>query len=247
MVKGRSLTRSGKLWLGIVIASAMPAAAFAERQIVGDAAAVVRSVAGKYGAEVRQLKAADSVFFEEGIITQTDSASKIHFIDDTFLTVGPDSHITLDAFVYDPESKNSRMVVNATLGVARFVTGRMGSTAYQIKTPTATIGVRGTILTLTVEENGATSAVVEDGSITVQGQTGEPVEVAEGLSTTVEPGEPATEPAPPSPEVEAGIADMDVTLALGGGEQGNNDGIAGDDLLEIVDEVEQTRAAGCGC
>jgi len=139
------------------------------------------------------------------------------------------------------------MVVNATLGVARFVTGKMGSAAYQIKTPTTTIGVRGTVLTVTVEEDGTTSAVVEEGAIVVQGQTGEPVEVTEGLSTTAEPGEPASEPAPPDADVEADVADMDVTLLLDGGDEGGNDAVNEGELQEIIEEVEQTRSAGCAC
>ena len=219
----------------------------AEKLIVGAAAAVVRQVEGISGSDVRRLTISDKVFFNEVISTKADSASKIQFPDDTLLTLGPDSKVTIDAFVYDPNAKDSKMVVNATLGVARFVTGRMGSAAYQIKTPTSTIGVRGTVLTVTVEEDGTTSAIVEDGAIVVQGETGEPVEVVEGLSTTTEPGEPASEPAPPDADVEADVADMDVTLMLDGGEQGGNDSVDDAELLEIVEEVEQTRAAGCGC
>jgi len=149
--------------------------------------------------------------------------------------------------VYDPNGKNSKMVVNATLGVARFVTGKMGSAAYQIKTPTATIGVRGTILTVSVEEDGTTSTVVEDGAVFVQGEAGEPVEVGEGLATTTAPGEEPTEPAPPTGDTETEVAEMDVTLLLDGGEQGGNDSVTEEGLTEIVEEVEQMRAAGCGC
>lgn len=236
-----------RIGLALISFLLLPSSAFAEKKAVGNATAVVRSVEGISGADVRKIKISDNVFFNDVIATKAESASKIHFPDDTYLTVGPDSRVTIDAFVYDPSAKNSKMVVNATLGVARFVTGRMGSAAYQIKTPTTTIGVRGTILTVSVEEDGTTSAVVEDGSIIVQGQTGEPVEVDEGLSTTVEPGEPASDPVPPDADVEASVADMDVTLLLGGGEQGDSDAIADDDLVEIVEEVEQKRSAGCGC
>ena len=186
-------------------------------------------------------------FFNEVIATKADSASKIRFPDDTHLTVGPDSHVTIDEFVYDPNSQNSKMVVNATLGVARFVTGKMGSAAYQIKTPTTTIGVRGTVLTVAVEEDGTTVAVVEDGAIVIQGASGEPVEVSEGLSSTTAPGEEPSDPAPPDPGVEADMAEMDVTLLLDGGEQGDNDAVDNEELTGLIEEVEQSRSAGCGC
>ncbi len=236
-----------RIGLGAAVTAMLPFSAMAEKQIVGAAAAVVRQVEGIYGPDVRRLTMSDDVFYNEVISTKADSASKIRFPDDTLLTVGPDSRVIIDAFVYDPASKNSKMVVNATLGVARFVTGKMGSAAYQIKTPTTTIGVRGTVLTVTVEEDGTTSAVVEEGAILVQGQTGEPVEVTEGLSTTAEPGEPASEPAPPDADVEADVADMDVTLLLYGGDEGGNDAVDEGELQEIIEEVEQRRSAGCGC
>jgi len=241
---GMGLLRIG---LGLALCAALPCSAMAEKQVVGAAAAVVREVEGIYGQEVRELNISDGVYFNEIISTSTDSATKVKFADDTLLTVGPDSKVTIDAFVYDPNSKNSKLVVNATLGVARFVTGKMSSAAYKIKTPTTTIGVRGTVLTVTVEEDGTTSANVEDGVITVQGQTGEPVEVQEGMSTTAEPGEPASEPAPADPEVEADVAEMDVTLMLDGGDQGGNDAVDQEELQELAEEVEQTRGAGCGC
>lgn len=240
--------RLGLLRVGLGIAVfALPFSVMAEELVVGAAAAVVRQVEGITGPTVRKLNIADNVFFNEVIATKTDSASKIHFPDDTYLTVGPDSRVTIDAFVYDPNSQNSKMIVNATLGVARFVTGKMGSAAYQIKTPTTTIGVRGTVLTVSVEEDGTTTAIVEDGAIIVQGQTGEPVEVPAGLSTTAEPGGAASDPAPPDADVDASVADMDVTLLLDGGAQGGNDSVDDTELQEIVEEVEQTRAAGCGC
>lgn len=241
---GLGLLRIG---IGLVLGAALPFSAMAEKEVVGAATAVVREVEGIYDQEVRELHKSDDVFFNEVISTSADSASKIRFADDTLLTVGPDSKVTIDVFVYDPTSKNSKMVVNATLGVARFVTGKMGSAAYQIKTPTSTIGVRGTTFTVTVKKDGTTTVNVEDGATDVQGQTGEPVEVTEGLSTTAEPGEPASEPAPADPEVEADVAEMDVTLMLDGGDQGGNDAVDQEELQELAEEVEQTRGAGCGC
>jgi len=236
-----------RIGLTVAICVGTPSSAFAQQKVVGDAAAVVRYVEGVTGPDVRKIKVSDNIFFDDQIITREDSASKIHFPDDTYLTVGPNSRVTIDAFVYDPDSQNSKMVVNATLGVARFVTGRMGSAAYQIRTPTTTIGVRGTVLTVTVAQDGTTSAIVEDGSIEAQGQVGDPVVVEEGLSTTVKPGKQASDPAPPDADVESDVANMDIMLLLDGGDQGGNDAVSDDELAAIVEEVEQTRAAGCGC
>lgn len=232
--------------------------AAAQPQPVGKAEAIVRVVEGVMNADTRRLRVADEVFSNEVIATRADSASKIRFLDDTMLTVGPDSKVTLDEFVYDPNSQNSKMVINTAIGVARFVTGKMGSASYKIATPTATIGVRGTVFTVFVAANGATSVVVENGAVNVTGQNGLPVDVPAGLATNVQPGEPPSDPAPPDADTEAQIAEMDVTLILGddgsGGDGGGNTGGSGDapeegeeELLEIMDDTEELREAGCGC
>jgi hypothetical protein len=56
----------------------------------------------------------------------------------------------LDKFVYDPRPDQSSFVATATKGVFRFVTGNLPKSSYTIHTPTATIGIRGTIFSLAV-------------------------------------------------------------------------------------------------
>lgn len=231
----------------LILSAAAPVPGFAQKLSVGQAAAIVRVVEGKYQTELRPLAASNEVFHNESIITKADSAAKIKFSDDTILTVGPDSNVTLDAFVYDPNTKNSKMVVNTAVGVARFVTGRMGSAAYTIKTPTATIGVRGTVLTVSVAEDGETDVVVEDGEAFVQGETGDPVDVPEGMGTNVPDGGEASDAAPPDADAESGVADMDVTLMLEGGDEGNNEAVDDQELTDITQETEDLRETGCGC
>lgn len=225
----------------------IPCSVMAEKLVVGAAAAIVRHVEGISDSDVRTLNMSDSVYFNEVIVTNEDSASKIHFPDDTSLTVGPNSRVTIDAFVYDPNVKNSKMVVNISLGIARFVTGKMESAAYQIKTPTSTIGVRGTTVITSVTEDQKSEVFFEEGTGTVTSESGDAVDVGEGLATTVTPGEPPTDPAPPEGDIEASVAEMDVVLLLDGGPEGDSDAITDESLVELVEEVEETRAAGCGC
>lgn len=225
----------------------IPCSVMAEKLVVGAAAAIVRHVEGISDSDVRTLNMSDSVYFNEVIVTNEDSASKIHFPDDTSLTVGPNSRVTIDAFVYDPNANNSKMVVNVSLGIARFVTGKMESAAYQIKTPTSTIGVRGTTVITSVTEDQKSEVFFEEGTGTVTSESGDAVDVGEGLATTVTPGEPPTDPAPPEGAIETSIAEMDVVLLLDGGPEGDSDAITDESLVELVEEVEETRAAGCGC
>src|SRR5262249_55901054 len=106
----------------------------------------------------------DGVFQNEIIGTNDVSSSQLLFLDETTLTVGPNSNVTLDEFVYDPRPGASKVTMTIGKGVTRFVTGVLQSNSYEIRTPTATIGVRGTILLIFVGDDGVTSVEVQDGS-----------------------------------------------------------------------------------
>jgi hypothetical protein len=72
------------------------------------------------------------------------------FLDSTNLSVGPTSEVRLDKFVYDP--RDGSVVVQATCGAFRWVTGTQAKRAYQINTPYGTLGVRGTTVEFLVGE-----------------------------------------------------------------------------------------------
>ena len=57
----------------------------------------------------------------------------------------PPSEVRLDRFVYNPDRKAGNVVIEASRGAFRFVSGSQNPSNYTIKTPLATIGVRGAI------------------------------------------------------------------------------------------------------
>jgi len=124
--------------------------AFADR--IGVASAVVNHVEGVMGANSRALTVGSEVFANEHIRTSDASSAQLLFLDKTSLSLGPHADIVLDRFVYSP-SRGGRVVVNATQGALRFITGSMNPTNYTIKTPVATLGIRGTILDLLISGN----------------------------------------------------------------------------------------------
>src|SRR5262249_11612221 len=63
---------------------------------------------------------------------------------------GPTSEVVLDEFVYDPTGSSGRVVMQATRGAFRFVTGKQDHRAYALKTPYGTLGVRGTVVKVEV-------------------------------------------------------------------------------------------------
>jgi hypothetical protein len=120
---------------------------------IGVAATVINKVEGTVGPQTTAKKTGDRVFQNELIRTGTQSKGQLLFRDETSLTIGPDSEVKLDQFVYNPQG-TSTVSLNATKGVFRFISGSLPSQAYEIKTPAATIGVRGTIILIGLLPDG---------------------------------------------------------------------------------------------
>jgi hypothetical protein len=194
---------------GLLIAGS----ALAEDPPIGEAVTIVRDVTGTIGAKSGPLKAGDGLLFQQVIAAGDRSAATARFIDATMLTVGANARVTLDAFVFDP--KKPALAATMTGGVLRFVTGTMDSNAYQVSTPTAAIGVRGTVFDLIVAPDGATLVYVEEGSVQFANQAGAAVTVAAGLASTIDAQSgPPSPPQPPAPGALAPVVAMTTLVAL---------------------------------
>lgn len=133
---------------------------------IGDAAVVEREVSGSLPGLQRKVAKGDEVFLDELIRTAQASAAKIVFVDDTALSLGPQAAVKLDRFVFDGERSAKAMALTVGKGAMRWVSGLSPSSAYEVRTPQATIGVRGTIFDLLVEAR-RTRVVLQEGSVEV--------------------------------------------------------------------------------
>ena len=113
---------------------------------IGAAAAVRNQVTAAQGTQERQLATGNPVLQNDRIRTGANSVAQLLFADQTTLSVGPRSEVTLDRFVYDPNRSTGDVAVGLTTGALRFVSGQQDPRSYQVRTPVATIGVRGTIV-----------------------------------------------------------------------------------------------------
>jgi hypothetical protein len=177
---------------------------------VGNAQKVVRDVKGAVANNTRELVVNDNVYSEERIDTGGDSAARMVFKDQTILSIGANSNVVLDRFVYDPNPANSTVSLSMSKGVMRFVTGNLPKSQYRIQTPTALIGVRGTIVVISVAANGTTTVSVVEGSVSVSAAGSTSIANA-GQTVSVSPGAP---PGPPqaSPPAPSNVAQMDTML-----------------------------------
>lgn len=134
---------------------AVPGAVAQGANKIGVASAVQNRVEGVIGGGTRALSTGSSVFAREVVRTGQDSTAQLLFLDETSLSIGPQSEVTLDRFVYDPNRGAGSVVVNVARGALRFASGSQQSSSYQIRTPVATIGVRGTLFDVYVALNSA--------------------------------------------------------------------------------------------
>lgn len=152
--------------IGLAVA-ALSVSGPAMAQNIGKADAVVLSVWGEIERQRSPLSAGDQVFLNQLIQTESKASTSIVFNDQTRLAIGSKSIVLLDKFVYRPGSRSNRLVLNATRGALRFVTGRAKSSSYRINTPTATIGVRGTDFDVYVDRYKSTLLLLRDGIVRI--------------------------------------------------------------------------------
>lgn len=134
---------------------------------IGIAAEIKQKVTGQLLEDKRKLAKGDNVFQNEAIETGIKAQAEFILKDDTKLAVGPNSKLRLDKFIYNPDKKTGEIVLNAAAGSFRFITGLADKTAYRIKTPVATIGVRGTVFDGFVNDKGEMAVLLHDGEVEV--------------------------------------------------------------------------------
>ena len=87
----------------------------------------------------------------------------IELLDSSIVRLTEHSKIVIDDFVYDPDPNKSRIALNMASGTARFITGRLSGVKKEnvfIRTPSASIAVRGTDFTATVDELGRSLVIL---------------------------------------------------------------------------------------
>ena len=118
-------------------------------------------------------------------IVTAKAKAKLTFEDNTTVNITEQSKLVIDDFVYDPKKGSGKVAMKVVLGTARYASGQIAKTNPQnvnVQTPTATVAVRGTDFSMTVDELGRSLVVLlpscDDrgcvtGAITVKNDAGE--------------------------------------------------------------------------
>lgn len=106
----------------------------------------------------------------------------VKFVDESIIRLTEHSKIIIDEYIYDPDPSKSKLALRMASGTARFITGALGKIDKQnikIRTPSATVAVRGTDFTTTVDELGRSLVILlpnpdgsSSGEITVETMAG---------------------------------------------------------------------------
>jgi len=202
----RTLPLLGRLAAALALlalaAAAPPPAAAQPQPEIATAETVVNEV---YGDDVLQrLRQGDRLRFRQRVATGTDSAAVVRFDDGTTLSLGAQTEVVLDEFVYRPQENAADGVVRLTRGVLRLGSGR-SRLGLEVRTPAATLGIRGTVFDVR-HLGGETEVAVFEGRVDVTGPFG---------TRTVEPGQvlrvradgrEAERPPEPSQELQRAVA-----------------------------------------
>jgi hypothetical protein len=182
---------------GVALAAIGTAAA---QDRVGVATAVnPAATAEAAGQAAKTLVVGGDVIYNETITTGPAGQVQILFVDRSSLTVGPDTKMVIDEFVYDRDSGKGTLTASVTQGVLRYVGGAISKNegAVNLKTPVATIGIRGGITAVDVGDGGATTAGFIFGKqLTVTGNGGSVTITRPGFATTVGGSNPPGSPIP---------------------------------------------------
>lgn len=160
---------------------------------------------------LRTITIGSSIAHMERIRTTSSGSVQVLFIDKTSMTVGPNSDVTIDNYVFDPKAANGSLAATVTKGAMRFVGGLISHNGNaEIKTATATIGIRGGVAIVNGPSvyAGYGSTSVTAGGVTVTLAANEYTQTGNGI------------PAPPGPPPPGFVTSMLQLFQSAGGQTG---------------------------
>ena len=75
-----------------------------EKQLVG----IVGAISGTVKTETRELKTGDKIYLNESIYSGANSGAQILLLDQSTFTVGEDSEVVMDTFIFDPSTNDGK-------------------------------------------------------------------------------------------------------------------------------------------
>ena len=114
-----------------------------EKQLVG----IVGAISGTVKTETRELKTGDKIYLNETILSGASSGTQILLLDQSTFTVGEDSEVVMDTFIFDPATNDGKIVASVKQGSLKVISGlisKKNPDNLTVEVPEGTLGSRGT-------------------------------------------------------------------------------------------------------
>jgi hypothetical protein len=165
------------------------------------------------GKEIK-AKIGQKVFPKDTITAGKDSRAKVVMVDNNEINISPDSKIQIQSYEYKPTEDKKNVLIDVMYGKVRAKVNQKyeGDNKFQVKTPSAVAGVRGTDFITSFDSGSkATKIVTFEGRVAfgqpgAGGQIINPVFVSVGQSSSMAGNKP---PTPPVAVPKSELADMD--------------------------------------
>ncbi len=151
------------------------------------------------------------------LVTGPDGRVEITFADDTRLILGADGELVLDGYRFEPEGEGGDALFRLKTGALFVTAGRIAEQkggAVVVRTPVASIGVRGTEF-WTGPKDGNQAVLLLSGKVVVENKAGQSELTQPGQGVTVTAPEPPLRPSDFADDA-ADWSGPDVPLARGG-------------------------------
>lgn len=116
--------------------------------VVASEIGVIGFVIGNaFNQDGKKLNVGDPIFYGNTIKTDESGKSQIMFLDQTVMTIGSNTELIIDEFVYDPENSDGKLLSTIKSGSIKILTGKISEKNPEnlvVDTPAGTIGTRGT-------------------------------------------------------------------------------------------------------
>lgn len=128
---------------------------------VGKVLSAAQTLRASGNAGARVLSKNSDIFFLDRISTNTTGIGEFEFSDGTKLAVGPSANLVVDQFIFKNKSSFQKLGLSAAKGTFRWISGRSPSSAYQIRTPLGTMGIRGTAFDVSIRNGRVYVALIK--------------------------------------------------------------------------------------
>ena len=155
-----------------------------EKQLVG----IVGAISGTVKTETRELKAGDKIYLNETIVAGTGSGTQILLLDQSTFTIGEDSEVVMDTFIFDPATNDGKIVASVKQGSLKVISGlisKKNPDSLTVEVPEGTLGSRGTEFQTVVSKGKTDTLLIGPGKNNTLGMRPGAVLVGNSLGSTL--------------------------------------------------------------